>query len=51
MGLKEGQAIQFLKAAYGLTIAPREFYVFVDEVLKKLIRTWSDSPQSPVCGA
>ena len=36
MGLKEGQAVQFLKAAYGLTIAPREFYLFVDEVLKKL---------------
>ena len=28
MGLKEGQAVQFLKAAYGLTIAPREFYLF-----------------------
>ena len=34
--MPRGQAVQFLKAAYGLTIAPREFYVLVDETVKKL---------------
>ena len=33
LGLEQGQAVQFLKAAYGLTIAPREFYLFVHEIL------------------
>ena len=36
MGLPRGQAIQFLKAAYGLTVAPREFYLLVDEILQGL---------------
>lgn len=36
MGLEKNQAIQFLKAAYGLTVAPREFYMFVDGVLEGL---------------
>ena len=36
MNLKKGQAIQFLKAAYGLTVAPREFYLLVDEIIQHL---------------
>ena len=36
MGLQAGQAVQFLKAAYGLTIAPREFYQYVDSILQRL---------------
>ena len=34
--MPRGQAAQFLKAAYGLTIAPREFYNLVDDILKQL---------------
>ena len=36
MGLQQGQAVQFMKAAYGLTIAPREFYHHVDRILAQL---------------
>lgn len=36
MNLEKGKAVQFLKAAYGLTIAPREFYLFVNDILEKL---------------
>ena len=36
MNLPEGQAVQFLKAAYGITIAPREFYLYVHDILVKL---------------
>ena len=36
MQLKPGQAVQFLKAAYGLTIAPREFFIFVDGILEQI---------------
>ena len=36
MGLEPGQMIQFMKAAYGLTIAPREFYLMVDQTLESL---------------
>ena len=36
MGLKHNQAVQFLKAAYGITVAPREFYQHVDGILRHL---------------
>ena len=36
MGLEQHQLIQFLKAAYGLTIAPREFYLMVNDTLERL---------------
>ena len=36
LGLAHGQAVQFLKAAYGLTVAPREFYHHVDGILREL---------------
>ena len=36
MQLKPNQAVQFLKAAYGLTIAPKEFYHHVDSILTRL---------------
>jgi hypothetical protein len=34
--LKKGQALQFLKAAYELTVAPREFYIMVDDIFRLL---------------
>lgn len=36
MSLKKGQALQFLKAAYELTVAPREFYIMVDDIFRLL---------------
>eukprot|EP00435_Cladocopium_sp_Y103_P024092 s1073_g5.t2 len=36
MDLPPGRAVQFLKAAYGLTVAPKEFYQHVDGILQKL---------------
>ena len=36
MGLDGHQMIQILKAAYGLTVAPKEFYQHVAEILAKL---------------
>ena len=36
MGLEEHQFVQFMKAAYGLTIAPREFYMMVNSSLESL---------------
>ena len=36
MQLQPGQAVQFPKAAYGLTIAPREFFIFVDGILEQI---------------
>ena len=36
MNLPHGRAVQFLKAAYGLTIAPREFYLLVNDILTDL---------------
>ena len=36
MQLEPGQAIQFLKAAYGLTIAPREFFLHVAGILEQI---------------
>ena len=36
MQLQHGQAIQFLKAAYGLTVAPKEFYHHVDDIVRGL---------------
>ena len=34
MDLPPGRAVQFLKAAYGLTVAPKEFYQHVDGILQ-----------------
>ena len=34
--LEEDQAVKFLKSAYGLTVAPRDFYLYVAEILNKL---------------
>ena len=36
MGLEPGQLVQFAKAAYGLTIAPREFYKKADRIIHNL---------------
>ena len=36
LGLSEHQYVQFMKAAYGLTIAPREFYLLVNQTLDNL---------------
>ena len=35
MNLERSRAIQFLKAAYGLTVAPRELYLLVDDILQR----------------
>eukprot|EP00435_Cladocopium_sp_Y103_P011911 s1821_g3.t1 len=36
LGLSEHEYVQFMKAAYGLTIAPREFYMMVNSTLQNL---------------
>ena len=41
IGLPPGKAAQFLKAAYGLTMAPKEFYQHVDGILAGLKLTRS----------
>lgn len=59
LGLSYHQAVQILKAAYGLTVAPKEFYLHVDDILANLglhrlhvdpaiwvLREWDDISQS-----
>ena len=36
MCLSTQQAVQILKAAYGLTVAPKEFYIHVDGIIQRL---------------
>ena len=36
LNMKEHEAVRFLKAAYGITVAPRDFYLYVAGILDRL---------------